>query len=96
LCSVMSCVQGGFRSDCPKASAAREANDGVHELQLHMENGRRDEKDAVADIENTYMATRTVCTRKNNYSQYYPMSTYKLPALQCCLYTVQMLRYNRH
>jgi hypothetical protein len=64
LCSVMSCVQGGFRSDCPKASAAREANDGVHELQLHMENGRRDEKDAVADIENTYMATRTVCTRK--------------------------------
>jgi hypothetical protein len=33
---------------------------------------------------------------KNNYSQYYRMSTYRLPALEDCLYTVQMLRYNRH
>jgi hypothetical protein len=64
LCSVICCVQGGFRSDCPKASAACEANHDVHRLQLHIENGRKDEQDAVADIENTYMATRTVCTRK--------------------------------
>jgi hypothetical protein len=76
----------------------REANGNVHEMQLHMENGRRDEKDAVADIENAYMDGDLDClhSKKNNYSQYYPMSTYKLPALQGCLYTVQMLRYNRH
>jgi hypothetical protein len=84
----MCCVEGGFRSDCQKASATREANDDVHRLQLHMENGRKDEKDAVADIENTYMATRTICTRKNNYSQYYQMSTYN-----CLHYRVAYIQF---